>query len=328
MKRWLGFEFFLLFLVLATAVVAVVSLPHRPAVPALSDKVTSTTQTVETTQTEATQTEPTWMAFAEDRELTAKQAFVYDCKEEEFTFLLGKEDNVVYPASITKLFTAYVALQYLQPEQLLTAGDALDLVGAGSSVAEIEKGDVLSVEMLIEAMLLPSGNDAAYMLAVETGRTIQKDDSIGAWYAVDVFLQEMNSQAKALGLSGTRFTNPDGYHDDGHYTTLRDLAVIGKLAMENETIMTYAKVAQDKVTFESGKAKLWENTNALVNPASAYYCPIATGLKTGQTPTAGSCLLSSFETEQTQYIIGVFGCPEIEDRFEDTLQLLNNALDK
>ncbi len=329
MKSWMKIEFALLALVLVVAVVAVASLPHGPAKPALSDGVSNTTAetTVETTQ-ETTEPEPTWLAVAEDRELTAKQAFVYDYRQQKFTFLLGEETEKVYPASITKLFTAYVALQYLQPTQKITAADALDLVGAGSSVAEIQKGDVLTVEMLVEAMLLPSGNDAAYMLAVETGRTIRNDGAIGAWYAVDVFLEEMNKQAKTLGMTGTHFTNPDGYHDDDHYTTFRDMVILGKLAMENETIMTYAKVAEENVTFENGSTKLWENTNALVNPASSYYCPVATGLKTGQTPSAGSCLLSSFDVKGEQYLIGVFGCPEIEDRFEDTLQLLNEALDK
>lgn len=327
MKKWMGLEFVLLGVILLTAIIALIMLPGKPATPTLSESV-NTTQTNETTQPETTEPEPTWLEIPEDRELTAKQAFVYDCQEEKFTFLKGKESSKVYPASITKLFTAYIALQYLEPETVLKAGDALQLVGAGSSVAEIKKGDKLTVKMLVEAMLLPSGNDAAYMLAVETGRKLQGDSSIGAWYAVDVFLKEMNKQAKNLGMTGTHFTNPDGYHDNDHYTTFHDLVILSKVAMENETIMTYAKVAEEQVTFENGTTKLWENTNALVNPASEYYCPIATGLKTGQTPSAGSCLLSSFEKKGARYVIGVFGCPKVEDRFEDTLQLLDETLKK
>ena len=70
----------------------------------------------------------------------------------------------------------------------------------------------------------------------------------------------------------------------------------------------------------------WLNTNALIDPNSQYYCPYATGLKTGQTPSAGSCLLSSFSYEGKSYVIGVFGCPETDDRFEDTLQLFNRTV--
>ncbi len=326
MKKWFNFETALLTLVLIVAVISLVCLLGKGNVPAMSD----TLQTTAPTETEPTETqevtEPTWLELPESRELTAKQAFVYDCQKEEFTSMKGELTETVYPASITKLFTAYVALQYLSPDQQITAGDALELVGVGSSVAEIEAGDVLTVQMLVEAMLLPSGNDASYILAAEVGRILEKDSTLGAWYAVDAFVAEMNKQAKDLGLTGTHFTNPDGYHDTDHYTNFADMAAIGKLALENETIMAYTKVKEDTVTFENGKTKLWENTNALVNPATKYYCPIATGLKTGQTPSAGSCLLSSFEKDGEKYIIGVFGCPEIEDRFEDTLQLLNETL--
>ena len=67
-------------------------------------------------------------------------------------------------------------------------------------------------------------------------------------------------------------------------------------------------------------------TNALVNPESPYYCPYAVGLKTGQTPSAGSCLLSAFRMDDYELLIGVFGCPEEDDRFDDTLQLFNQIV--
>jgi len=70
----------------------------------------------------------------------------------------------------------------------------------------------------------------------------------------------------------------------------------------------------------------WKNTHALIHPDSEYYCPYAIGLKTGQTPSAGSCLLSAFRCEGRTLIIGVFGCPETQDRFADTLQLFNEAI--
>lgn len=267
------------------------------------------------------------MTFPRDREMTADQAFVYDCQTKQFSYLAGKENDRIYPASITKLFTAHVALQFMESTQEITAGDALELVGVGSSVAEITAGDVLSVEQLVEAMLLPSGNDAAYILAVEVGRILAEDASISASKAVQNFVDEMNGQARALGMTGTHFTNPDGYHDSNHYTNYKDLVTIGMLAMENETVMKYAtEPTAEKVL--GGQTKQWKNTNMLIHPESEYYCPYATGLKTGQTPSAGSCLLSSFDIEGRKFIIGVFGCPEIEDRFEDTLQLLNETLEQ
>lgn len=328
MKKWLIIEICVLVVLLIVAVVTVVGISQGAfASGNLTVDRPETTNTVETTEETEETTEPpvTWATYPAERVLTAQQAFVYDCESGEFTYLLGDKTDRVYPASITKLFTAYVALQFLEPETQITAGSALELVGAGSSVAEIEAGDVLSVEMLVEAMLLPSGNDASYILADAAGRVISEDDSLSASAAVASFMKEVNGQLRAMGLSGTQFTNPDGYHSPDHYTTFRDLVVISEKVLENDTIMKYASTSKETVTL--GERTLeWKNTNALIDPTSEYYCPYVTGLKTGQTPSAGSCLLSSFDVQGQQYIIGVFGCPEEEDRFADTLQLLNETL--
>lgn len=328
MKKWLMIEICILAVLLIVAVVAVVGISQGAfSQDSLTGDMPENTNTVETTEETEETTEPpvTWATYPADRVLTAQQAFVYDCQSGEFTYLLGGETDRVYPASITKLFTAYVALQFLEPEDMITAGSVLELVGAGSSVAEIEAGDVLSAQMLVEAMLLPSGNDASYILADAAGRAIAEDDTLSASAAVAAFMKEVNGQLRAMGLSGTSFTNPDGYHSPDHYTTFADLVVISQKALENEIIMKYAATYSENVTL--GERMLqWQNTNALIDPNSEYYCPYATGLKTGQTPSAGSCLLSSFNVEGRQYIIGVFGCPEEEDRFADTLQLLNETL--
>ena len=268
----------------------------------------------------------TWMTFGEDRALTAQQYFVYDVDADEFITISGDPGEVIYPASVTKLFTAYVAMQYLEPETVITATDALDLVAYGSSVAEIEYGDKLTAETLVEAMLLPSGNDAACILAVEAGRIIEDDSDLSAHNAAAIFVDEMNRQAAELGMTNTHFANPDGIHSDDHYTTFADLAILGKLSLENPTILKYARVAQDTVTLESSNQMQWHNTNATIDPTSEYYCPYAIGLKTGQTPRAGSCLLSAFRCNGRTLIIGVFGCPETDDRFPDTLQLFNEAM--
>lgn len=328
MKKWLVLEVFVFVALLAVVLVVGLMLPGGEAKPALSGEVNLTTTTqATTTPPETTEPEPTWMTFPADRQITAQQAFVYDCQTDSFLYLSGSETDKVYPASITKLFTAYVAMQFLQPTDTITAGDVLNLVGPGSSVAEIKKGDTLTVEQLVEAMLLPSGNDASYMLAAEAGWIIAGDRSISPSRAVQKFVDEMNGQARAKGMTGTHFTNPDGYHDYNHYTNHKDMVTIGKLAMENSTIMKYAVVPTEEVVL-GGETKQWKNTNQLINPESEYYCPYATGLKTGQTPSAGSCLLSSFDVKGQKYLIGVFGCPDIEDRFADTLQLLNETLTK
>lgn len=266
----------------------------------------------------------TWMTFPADRTLTAKQYFVYDCERGEFLTISGDPDEKIYPASITKLFTAYVANQYLRDTKKVTVGDISSMVVPGSSVAEVKKGDELTVAQLIEAMMLPSGNDAAYVLAIEAGKVL-KGSKTASKDAVKAFVAEMNNQAQILGMTKTHFSNPDGIHKEDHSSTFHDLAILGMLSLNDPAIMASAGTAKDTVSLASGE-KAWKNTNELIHPDSPYYCPHAIGLKTGQTPSAGSCLLSAFEYEGRTMIIGVFGCPEEEDRFADTLQLFNTQI--
>ena len=94
--------------------------------------------------------------------------------------------------------------------------------------------------------------------------------------------------------------------------------------LENDTIMKYTKVSTMDMTL-GGETVQWHNTNAIVDPTSAYYCPYAIGMKTGKTPSAGSCLLTVFTYGEHTWIIGVFGCATDESRFEDTLQIFNKA---
>ena len=285
------------------------------------------TEPTETQVTEPTREDPTWMTFPEGLSLKAQQYFVYDADKDEYLICAGTVEDQVYPASITKLFTAYVALQYLDPADIITAQDALEAIVPGSSTAKIDWGDRLTVEMLVEAMLLPSGNDAAYILAVEVGRMLEDNKRLHYSDAAIAFVEEMNKQAQELGMTGTHFVNPDGIHKTNHYSSYQDLAVMAQLALENPTISKYTAINVDYVSFVSGEERKWENTNALVNPESPYYCPYALGLKTGQTPGAGACLLSAFRYQGRTLIIGTFGCPAVEDRFIDTLQLFNRALE-
>ena len=288
-------------------------------------------QETTTTPSTAETTEPIpvvdWMTLPADRSIAAAQYFVYDCETGQFVIKAEDLSTKIYPASVTKLFTAYVALQYLDASKFVTAGEVLNKVAAGSSVAEIKKGDMLNVEHLIAGMLLPSGNDAAYILAAEAGRAMygEKANSVSTDDAVKRFVKEMNDQAKLLGMTGTNFANPDGIHSDSHYTTYADLAIMGTLVMADPIIMKYAAVSSLDVILQSGSVT-WHNTNAIIDPNSEYYCSLCTGLKTGQTPMAGSCLLSAFEYRGRTLLIGVFGCKEVDDRFPDTLQLFNQAV--
>ncbi len=255
----------------------------------------------------------------------SEKAFLYDTATDTMNVVKGCDTDVTYPASITKLMTALTALKHLSPDTVVTAGDELDMVAKDASIAYILKGHKLTVSMLIEAMMLPSGGDAAYVLAAAGGKAIAGKESIAADRAVDVFVSEMNKTASEYGMTGSCFKNPDGYEQEGHYTTMRDIAILALKALECDEITKYTRLGSDSVEYASGHTNKWNNSNQIVCEGSKYYRANAVGLKTGSTDQAGFCLLSAFQEEDGSYIItGTFACFDHEKRFDDTLAIYDD----
>ena len=253
--------------------------------------------------------------------IKSPQGFVYDVKNDVFVFSKG-EEKVVYPGSTTKLITALFALSVLPADMVVTAGDELDFVKAGSSIAYIKKGHKLTVEMLVEGMLIPSGNDAAYVLAAAVGREIKGND-IDAGEAIAAFLDGVNNYTKTLGLCGTFLTVPDGYAGEEHYTTTEDIAIVAKAAMANPIIAKYARLYTADVRYASGETNTWVNTNKLLDDQSKYYSPYAIGLKTGSISGEYSLLFAFRFDDGREYIAGVFGADNKNARFEDANTIIN-----
>ena len=259
-------------------------------------------------------------ALAQDME--ARHLFIYHTGTNQVLYSKTTGNGKLFPARITKLFTTYVALQYLDPDTVITAGSELDLVHEGSSIAFVGNGSQLRVKMLVEGMMLPSGNDAAMVLAAAAGRVIAQDESLAAADAVQVFVDEMNRQADLLGFEMTHFTSPDGWHTGSHYTCLNDLARISALALSNDTIRRYMRLGRDETNFYSGQSVIWENTNLLVLEGSGFYRTDAIGMKTGYTRPAGYCLMSAFSFEEGDIVIGQFGYIDKNNRFIDASNLI------
>lgn len=257
----------------------------------------------------------------EDYALQAKVAFVYDCGKGEMLFTLGDQNETIRPASITKLLTAYAALQHMDPGDLVTAGEEVGWIDPASSLATVTAGDRLTVEQLIEGMMLQSGNDAAYTLAVALGRTLLDDPQADAKTALEAGMEEINRQAQLLGMESTHFITPDGDDEPGHGTTATDMLILGLTCLRQPILLHYAGLREDNVTFDSGKNLMWKNTNLLLREDSIYYCPEAIGLKTGYTSLAGACQLSLFRTGGRYLLIGIFGSADYETRASDSLYL-------
>lgn len=251
----------------------------------------------------------------------AQYSYVYDCGTGTMAYEHGDLDAPVYPASITKLFTARIVLKHILPDTEFTAGEELDLVAEDASRMYLKKGDTLTVKDLLRGMLLPSGNDAAYTLAAGTGRVLAGDPELPAADAVQVFVDEMNREAQAVGMDATHFVTPDGYHDDDHYSTPRDLLTLAKLTVENPTIMEICRLRAVTVTTKEGRKIYCRNANPLLDTSSDYYCPEAVGLKTGYTKMAGQCLLAAFQEGDRYVIIGVFKAPSRDSRNREVLEL-------
>ena len=247
-------------------------------------------------------------------EMDAEHIFLYDVPNGKMIFCNTDANDKLYPASITKLFSAWIALQILPEDAVVKAGWELGLMQPGSSSAFIALDSRLTVEMLIEGMLLPSGNDAALVLAAAVGRKLLGNKKATAGEAVAEFVDEMNRAAKILGFQNSHFENPDGYHAEGHYSCPADLAKIAALALDEPTISRCMGLQKDRVTFVSGQVHIWENTNRLINPASSYYNPSAVGMKTGYTGSAGYCLMAAFGEEPL--VVGIFGSRESVSRYE------------
>lgn len=256
-----------------------------------------------------------------DVDIDSPQAFVYDVSNDTIIFSKG-EDKVIYPGSTTKLITALYALTVLDEDDIITPGNELDLVKEGSSIAYIKSNHKLTVSMLVEGMMIPSGNDAAYVLAAAAGREIADNDALDGQKAVEVFVSSLNEYGKSIGLCGSFFTVPDGYAGKEHYTTTEDMAIIARLACKNELITEYTSRQSSSVVYASGHTNTWINTNKLLNPESKYYSRYAKGLKTGSIDDEYSLVFSFEFDDGREYIAGVFGADNKNTRFEDALEII------
>lgn len=309
----------------------------EPSPPVTTGETTEETTTAPEETTEETtvpeETEPPvvvemeedWLDFLPGKEMTARSYFVYDCTTATFLTLSGRADEPVYPASVTKLFSAYVALQYIAPGQIVTAGSELTLIDPNSSRAGLQQGDSLTAEQLVAAMILPSGNDATYVLATAVGRLLADDPEMSPSAAIDRFVEQMNFHAELLGMNDSHFVTPDGIHDSEHYVTMADLIIVGRLSLKHPIIAKYCAMPSLSVKVSEERTLELKNSNYLVQPDMKYHCIYAIGLKTGFTTPAGNCLLSAFRVGDRDLLVGVFGCPVPDDRFAETILLLANT---
>jgi len=220
-----------------------------------------------------------------------------DIRNGKFLHAENMHDKL-FPASTTKLMTAYLAFKYgnLEDEVVVTAN--AQAIPIDSSRAGLRVGDKLLLKDLLYALLLPSGNDAAMAVAEHISGN------------VDDFVKLMNKEAFTMGATNTHFVNPHGYQDENHYTTAYDLYLIFAACLDipefrNIVSSPYYEL---QITQQNGtyRNENWIQSNWYVNgyakqPEGLYVI----GGKTGTTDEAGSCLITLFEDEEKNPYIAI-----------------------
>ena len=252
-------------------------------------------------------------------EVSARNVYLWDLSSN--TILYEKEsDQRIAPASTAKMLTALTALDHCKPDDEVLVGEEVYRIAADASRAWLYPGTRLTVRQLLDALLLPSGNDAAYTLAVFSGRKMCEDEEASIDEALETFIFAMNAKADELGAVDSWFVTPDGYDTKGQYTTAHDLACIARGFLRSDLLLEIAGSRSISDTWLSGQNVTYDNTNELIDPESQYYYEYATGLKTGKSEAAGSCLVSSAQIGNKRYLCVVMGSTE-EGRWTDSLKL-------
>src|SRR6056297_709368 len=238
-----------------------------------------------------------------------------------------QENKKIYPASLTKLLTALTALELGNLDDILIVDERTPYEVDGSHIA-LEPKEELSLYDLLHGLLIASANDAADVIAKNYSS-----------YEGE-FLELMNKKAKELGALNSNFVNPHGLHDDNHFTTAYDLSKIAKAAYDNEIIKEI--IGKTKYTIDTTNVKkesrhLISTNKLLVGTGYGNQIIInnswvnmkyegASGMKTGYTPKAGSCLIGSAERNGISLITVVIK-GSTNEVYTDTHKLLNYGFD-
>lgn len=215
-------------------------------------------------------------------------------------------DEPMAPASITKVMTLLLTMEAVESgklklEDMVSCSEHASTMG-GSQIW-LEPGEQMSVDHLLKATAISSANDAAVLLAEAVAGS------------EETFVEQMNVRAKELGMKNTVFKNASGLDENGHVSTARDIATMSRELVRHELIRNYCTVWMDSL--RDGKTQL-VNTNKLVR-----FYEGATGLKTGTTNGAGSCLTATAQRGGLSLVAVVLGAPTSDERFAGARKLLD-----
>lgn len=245
---------------------------------------------------------------------------------EESTQKILYEKNAyekMYPASTTKILTAILTLENCSLDEMATVSrNAIYSLPAGYVNANLQPGEEMAVKDLLYALMVKSANDAAIVLAEHIGSSIEN------------FAEIMNAKARELGCQNTHFVNPNGIHNDNHYTTAYDLYLIASYCMKNETFRKYVSTTSYTLPATNqypATDRICTTTNDMLRSKSQYYNENVIGIKTGYTTEAKNCLIAGARKNNTELISvtlqGGTNSDGLSERYVDTNALFNYGFD-
>ncbi len=211
-------------------------------------------------------------------------------------------------ASLTKIMTSIILVENCNLDELIEVPKEATYIG-GSTVG-LKKGDKVTARALLYGMLLPSGNDCAYTVALHIGKSIEN------------FADLMDKKALEMGITDTNFANPHGLDNDEHYTSAKSMAIITKYALDNKYINEVVQTESATINFGSF-TKTLNNTNALLKTYSK-----ADGVKTGFTNGANRCLSASATEGDLRLIAIILGAQTTKIRFSEAIKILEASFEK
>lgn len=255
------------------------------------------------------------LIYGQSNDIAEGSAVVID--SDSLSVLYNKNMNKkIYPASTTKILTAILAIENLNLDANITVSkEEMAQVPIGSSTMHLKAGETLTVRDLLYGLLLPSGNDAAIVLAEAVSGSTEK------------FVMLMNSKLKEIGCSNTHFDTPHGFSNNSHYSTAYDMALLMKYASQNQTFRTITETKEYTINPTNGDftSQKLENTDTLLSKDLGYEL----GGKTGYTDEAGNVFIC-FSNKDGKNLIacvydGLKNENDKEERFSDIKMLIDNT---
>lgn len=255
-------------------------------------------------------------SVTEKPKILAEAAILIDSSTEKILYSKN-ETEILYPASTTKVLSAILTIENCNLDDIVTVPyEAISTIPSGYTVADLQVGEKLTIRQVLELALVPSANDAANTLAFCVCDSIEN------------FADLMNKKVSDLGLTNTHFTNPSGIHDDNHYSTAYDLAMIMKYCMKNPTFRSLAGMKYCTIpSTNKYEERVFTTTNELLlrNNSSNYFYEFTIAGKTGYTTKAKNCLISVSNKDDFELICVVLSSGmypnNLSGRFVDSKKL-------